>query len=75
MYRYAAYEMLFRLHLDKAFNSIKADPAKSRQRQIISRALWGLFCFERYVKLPQYIHQNYPKKPVFFDTVLSRICI
>ncbi|KAH6973694.1 putative C6 transcription factor [Ilyonectria sp. MPI-CAGE-AT-0026] len=70
MYRYASYEMLFRLHLDKAFNSIKDDPAKSRQRQIISRALWGLFCFESVVSY-MYIDSSLlvpPTIPRCFET-------
>ncbi|KAM5362707.1 hypothetical protein ACJA88_013903 [Fusarium oxysporum] len=47
MYRYAAYEMFRRLHLDGTFNRIKDDPGQTRQREIISKAAWGLFCFER----------------------------
>ncbi|EMT73653.1 hypothetical protein FOC4_g10002143 [Fusarium odoratissimum] len=49
MYRYAAYEMFRRLHLDRTFNKIKDDPGQTRQREIISKAAWGLFCFKRYV--------------------------
>lgn len=47
MYRYAAYEMLHRLNLEKAFNAIKEDPLRSQQKHVIAKALWGLFCFER----------------------------
>ncbi|KAH7187276.1 putative C6 transcription factor [Fusarium oxysporum] len=49
MYRYAAYEMFRRLHLDGTFNKIKDDPGQTRQREIISKAAWGLFCFESIV--------------------------
>ncbi|KAM5379675.1 hypothetical protein ACJZ2D_003869 [Fusarium nematophilum] len=44
MYRYAAYEMLRRLHRERTFEKIKDDPEQERLRQIISKALWGLFC-------------------------------
>lgn len=54
MYRYAAYEMLHRLKLENVFNKVKNDPFKSRQKRILSKALWGLFCFEKLA-----IHQSF----------------
>ncbi|KAH7176443.1 hypothetical protein EDB81DRAFT_706866 [Dactylonectria macrodidyma] len=49
MFRFAAYEMLDRMQLNKVFDKIKEDPTKSTQRRVISKALWGLFCFESMV--------------------------
>jgi hypothetical protein len=50
MYRYAAFEMLKRLQLDKKFARLNPDdPLESQDQRLISKALWGLFCFERYI--------------------------
>ncbi|KAI5459475.1 hypothetical protein BGZ63DRAFT_466108 [Mariannaea sp. PMI_226] len=47
MYRYAAYEMLKRLNLEKRFTKLDpSDPEVAEMRLILSKTLWGLFCFE-----------------------------
>lgn len=48
MHRVAAFEMLNRLELEKRFASLsESDPSEARERQVISRALWGVFVLER----------------------------
>lgn len=48
---YAAYEMLRRLKLEVKFHTstFRDDVMKTRYQKAISRALWGICCFERYV--------------------------
>jgi hypothetical protein len=50
-YRHAAYEMLKRLHvkLEASFrNPGMADEAgRAKYQKAVSRALWGIYCFER----------------------------
>ena len=52
-YRHAAYEMLKRLHvkLEARFrNPGMADEAgRAKYQKAVSRALWGIYCFERYL--------------------------
>ncbi|KAH6647133.1 putative C6 transcription factor [Truncatella angustata] len=62
MYRYAAYEMLKRLDLEKTFMQIWTDPSKNRQKQIIAKALWGIFCFESIVAFV-YLQQSLVQAP------------
>lgn len=48
MYRYAAYEMLKRLDLERKFRRLDSgDPDAAETRLVLSKTLWGLFCFER----------------------------
>lgn len=50
MYRYAAYGMLHRLQLEVRFSKLKMnDTADFGIMQVLSKVLWGLFCFEGYV--------------------------
>ncbi|KAK7409390.1 hypothetical protein QQX98_008452 [Neonectria punicea] len=70
MYRYSACEMSSRLSLEKTFDRIKDDPLKLRHRQVISKALWGLFCYESIVA---YVYLELslippPKVPRCFET-------
>ena len=47
MYRHLAYEMLKRLGLERKFNKLSDDdPQEVLTRNVLSKALWGLFCFE-----------------------------
>ncbi|KAK5991212.1 Notoamide biosynthesis transcriptional activator notL'-like protein [Cladobotryum mycophilum] len=62
MYRYASYEMLHRLKLERTFRNLKRNPSTSRQRRIISKAVWGLFCFESIVAFV-YLQQSLIKPP------------
>jgi hypothetical protein len=49
IYRVMAYEMLTRMKLDKRFTKLSVDVEHDQvERRILSRAAWGLFCFERY---------------------------
>jgi len=50
MYRHAAYEMLGRLKLDAKFRETKPgdDTQRHKIQKALSRAAWGIFCFERY---------------------------
>jgi hypothetical protein len=51
VYRYSAYQMLKRLRLEKRFAKLNDDDlSELRQKRAISKALWGLFCFDRYVE-------------------------
>jgi len=51
IYRYTAYDMLRRMQLEKRFAKLKDNvPSQLRDKIAISRALWGLFCFERFVQ-------------------------
>lgn len=56
-YRHAAYEMLKRLQvkLEASFrNPGMADEAgRAKYQTAVSRALWGIYCFERYQDQPQ----------------------
>jgi hypothetical protein len=48
MYRFAAYEMLKRLNLERKFARLDpSDLEVAEMRMILSKLLWGLFCFER----------------------------
>ncbi|PHH93301.1 hypothetical protein CDD83_8000 [Cordyceps sp. RAO-2017] len=52
VYRYAAYRMLRQLDLPGAMGQADArneSTEKTRERAILSKALWGLFCFESIV--------------------------
>lgn len=49
MYRYAAYEMLKRLHLERKFSKLTDDSEDALTKRMLSRTLWGLLCFEKYV--------------------------
>lgn len=50
MYRYTAYEMLRPLRLERKFTLLNSDnPEDAQTRYILSRALWGFFCFEGYI--------------------------
>lgn len=46
MYRYAAYEMLQRMNLERTFEMIKDKPERRLHKSVISRVIWGLFCYE-----------------------------
>ena len=48
---YAAYEMLRRLKLEVKYNStvFTDDVKKTKYQKAVSRALWGISCFERCV--------------------------
>ena len=49
MYRYMAYGMLKRLDLEQKFARLNDDdPKEIRMKEILSKTLWGIFCFERY---------------------------
>lgn len=51
VYRYTALEMLKRLGLERRLARLKDDdPTEAREKRAISKAIWGLFCFERYVQ-------------------------
>lgn len=51
-YRHAAYEMLKRLQvkLEATFQKpgMADEASRNRYQKAISRALWGIYCFERY---------------------------
>ena len=48
MFRYMMVEMLKRLDLEKRFSRLRDDnPKEAREKRVISKALWGLFIFER----------------------------
>lgn len=50
MYRYTAYGMLHRLQLELKFSRLKLnDAANSETLRVLSKVLWGFFCFEGYV--------------------------
>lgn len=51
IYRYAAYEMLRRLKLEAKYRetTIRDEAKRTRYQKALSRALWGICCFERYV--------------------------
>jgi hypothetical protein len=52
MYRYMAYSIARRLSLEQKFTKLDEEHADTPlTRQILSRTLWGLFCFERYVEM------------------------
>lgn len=49
MYRYMAYAMAKRLRLEHKFFKMELeDPNQIVPMNILSKVLWGLFCFERY---------------------------
>jgi len=49
MYRYTAYGMLRRLRLEFKFSRLRDDyPEEAQTRRILSKILWGFFCFEGY---------------------------
>ncbi|KAH8194624.1 hypothetical protein TruAng_011217 [Truncatella angustata] len=78
MYRYAAYEMLKRLDLEKTFMQIWTDPSKNRQKQIIAKALWGIFCFESIYLNELFIAILRPLQPdIIFDgkSSVKDLCI
>jgi hypothetical protein len=59
-YRHAAYEMLKRLQakLEAKFRNPDAadETSRNRYQKAISRALWGIYCFERYYsKIRRYV--------------------
>jgi hypothetical protein len=51
MYRSMAIEILKRLNLEDRFDSLTdtSSMAEAQERRAISKAVWGHFCFERYV--------------------------
>lgn len=52
MYRFVAFEMLKRMDLEKDFFKLKDDDAEqAKEKRVISEALWGLFCFGKYVPI------------------------
>lgn len=66
MYRHAAYEMLSRLKLDAKFR--ESEPGDDTQRhkiqKALSRAAWGIFCFERYFLLRPLDNNAIPKSDI-----------
>jgi hypothetical protein len=52
IFRFMAMEMTKRLKLEKVYNALKDDdPLAELEKRIISKTLWGVFCFERYAVL------------------------
>jgi hypothetical protein len=53
-YRYMAYEMLSRLQvkMEANFHDPKAvnSTTDTKYQSVLSRTLWGIYCFERYVR-------------------------
>jgi hypothetical protein len=47
MFRYAAYDMLNRLGLEEGFFRGTNVEYNNKEQKAYSRALWGIFCFER----------------------------
>jgi hypothetical protein len=47
MFRYAAYDMLNRLDLEEGFSGGTNVKHSNKEGNAYSRALWGIYCFER----------------------------
>ncbi|PFH61397.1 hypothetical protein XA68_17449 [Ophiocordyceps unilateralis] len=79
IYRYAAYEMLHRLGLPHTFKQSSPNDgqaSRSREEQIVSKVIWGLFCFESivgYVYLQQSLLKP-PNVPRCFEPAVSSNC-
>jgi hypothetical protein len=69
MYRYATFEMVKRMKLEKKYAKLSDKiPSEAREKLVIAKTLWGLFCFERYV-LTSYVVSS--RARVIFLTTLS----
>lgn len=47
VFRYTAYDMLNHLRLENAFSGVTNTNYDYKERRAYSRALWGIYCFER----------------------------
>jgi hypothetical protein len=47
IFRYTAYEMLNRLKLETGFREAASVSYDHVEQKALSRALWGIYCFER----------------------------
>lgn len=48
MFRYMTVDLLRRLNLERRFSKLRETAAnEAQERRVISKALWGLFVFER----------------------------
>ncbi|KAF5007709.1 hypothetical protein FDECE_5957 [Fusarium decemcellulare] len=76
MYRYAAYEMLKRLNLERKFAKLDpGDPGAAEMRVILSKTLWGLFSFESrmsyFYSEPSLVRP--PSVPNLFDERMEQV--